>query len=49
VELLLARIARQNGSRAAVSDQTAVFPTELILRGSVGPRPAVGRIVPPRR
>jgi len=45
VDLLLARIARQNGSGAAISDKTVVFPTELIPRASVGPRLPVDRLV----
>ena len=49
VDLLLARIARQNGSNVTISDKTVVFPTTLIPRTSVGPRPTLERLVPAAR
>jgi len=45
-ELLLARIAEQNGAGAALSNNTVIFPTELVLRASVVARPAIERLVP---
>ena len=46
VELLLARIARQNEPGSVASDLPVIFPTELVVRASVGPRPVVERLVP---
>jgi len=50
VEVLLARIAEQNGESAPVPIKPVVFPVGLVLRASVGPPPVAQRIVPsPRR
>ncbi len=49
VELLLARIAQQNGEEAIVSDKTVIFPTKVIPRFSVGLRPVIERLVPAAR
>ncbi|HVZ63169.1 MAG TPA: LacI family DNA-binding transcriptional regulator [Lacunisphaera sp.] len=46
VELLLARIARQNGGGRVLSGKTVVFPVELMARASVAAPPAAVRMVP---
>lgn len=49
VDLLLARIAHHNGSGSAATAKPVVFPTKLIVRASVGPRPVTDRLVPAAR
>ena len=49
VELLLARIAQQNGAETTLSNKTVVFATDLVLRASVATRPVVERLVPAAR
>jgi LacI family transcriptional regulator len=49
VDLLLARIAQQNGDGLTLSDKAVVFPTDLVPRSSVGPCPIVERLVPVAR
>lgn len=49
VEVLLDSIRRQNGGTIQPTANPIVFPVELALRASVGPPPAVRRIVPEMR
>ena len=49
VDLLMARIAQQNGAGRPLSGKTVVFPVELVARGSVVAPPAVVRLVPQLR
>jgi len=46
VEVVLSRLRPQPGRRGIGFQQTVVFPTELVLRASVGPPPATTRVVP---
>lgn len=45
-DLLMALIARQNGASAVLTDDPVVFPTEPVIRSSVGPRPVIERLAP---
>ncbi len=49
VEVLLDRIAQQNGKGAPVPLKPVVFPVDLVPRASVGAPPVAQRIVPPPR
>ncbi len=49
VEVLLSRVRRQNGEPAEELENPIVFPVELVTRASVGPPPAVDRVVPAAR
>ncbi len=46
VEVLLARLRPRPGTRRPEFQNTIVFPTELVLRASVGPPPASTKTVP---
>ena len=46
VEVLLATIEHQNGAEAPVAENPIVFPVDLVPRASVGPPPAVARVIP---
>ena len=49
VEVLLARIAEQNGDGVPVPIKPVIFPVDLVPRASVGAPPVAQRIVPPPR
>jgi len=49
VEVLLVRIAEQNGESVPVPIKPVIFPVDLVPRASVGAPPVAQRIVPPPR
>jgi LacI family transcriptional regulator len=46
VEVLMYRIAEHSGAARVVSLDPIVFPVDIVTRGSLGPPPEAGRLVP---